>query len=90
MIDDEGKARICDFGRAYQGSLDDCSKNLIASALWVAPEIFLYDPPQGPDSEVQYPITKHSDMWSLGITALEVCLVHFNHGLLTPKNIIDI
>ncbi|TDL23378.1 kinase-like protein [Rickenella mellea] len=66
LINDKGQALISDFGRAKLAVDDEYTKQLLASAAWTAPEVLLYA--GGGD----VPVSESSDVWSLGMTTLEV------------------
>ena len=71
LIDTDANAKIADFGRAHVIDEIEVSKALCATASWTAPEGM--DPP---DEKIL--LTEMSDMWSLGITILEVCCHSYN------------
>lgn len=68
MVDDQGRPRLADFGLSVvmedkRGVLFTRDRGLSSSYRWSAPELF-GSPPM---------LSTHSDVFSFGMTVLEVC-----------------
>lgn len=70
LITSSGRAVLSDFGRAFIIDEIEVSKSLIAAAYYTAPEVLI--------TEDVTPLTKMSDVWSLGVTIFEVRTVALN------------
>jgi len=66
LIDSHGGAVITDFGRSLIVGDLNLHNDLLVFLLWVAPEILLTE-----DMDI-VPVTKEGDIWSFGVTSLEV------------------
>jgi serine/threonine protein kinase len=80
LVSCAGQVQLADFGVACR-SLDPTLRNnkhttLAGSPLWLAPEVIEGDDAQGYD--------ERADIWSLGITALELAFGHPPHANCTP------
>ncbi|TDL23383.1 kinase-like protein [Rickenella mellea] len=64
LINDAGDAIITDFGRSKIMDDTDYTTSLMFATAWTAPEIFL--------SENEVSVSYKSDIWALGMTALEL------------------
>jgi len=64
LIGSGGRAVLSDFGRAFIMDEIEASKSLSAAAHWTAPEVLI--------TEDSIPLTKMSDVWSLGVTMFEI------------------
>ena len=51
---------------------EECSATIMGNARWIAPEVLQHDPDPSADVVPPPPYSKKSDIWSLGITILEV------------------
>jgi len=73
LIDDEGTARICDFGRSRLIDHRGFTTDLIGSSRLMAPE--LLSPPEVEDEELQNLqglLTKETDVYAFSMVALEI------------------
>lgn len=68
LVTSDGRAVLTDFGRSFIIDEIEVSKSLCAAAHWTAPEVLTTDSEDG----IPPPLTKMSDVWSLGVTIFEV------------------
>lgn len=74
LVDDVGRAAICDFGLSVAatddvtGSSSTVSRNGAGAMRYAAPELFSGEIPN---------YTTCSDVWSFGCVAAEVCCISF-------------
>ncbi|KDQ52467.1 hypothetical protein JAAARDRAFT_198117 [Jaapia argillacea MUCL 33604] len=77
LIDDHGQPLLADFGRSQIVGLDEFTRSPAHSPRHTAPEILLLDIPElqaSSDTYVPLTATNESDVYSLGMTALEASL----------------
>ena len=73
MIDEEGNARLTDFGISRMlDARGTTTKTIGGTVRWMARELVL---PDDDDDTAAVPVTYESDVWSFGMTVLEV---HFS------------
>lgn len=72
MIDDHGNAKLSDFGISRMlESRGFTTKTVAGTVRWMAMELLLDD---DETSEDAIPVTVESDVWSFGMTILEVSM----------------
>ena len=70
MIDEEGNARLTDFGISRMlDARGTTTKTIGGTVRWMARELVL---PDDDDDTAAVPVTYESDVWSFGMTVLEV------------------
>lgn len=73
LIDNDGGARLADFGRAKVMGDEDYSTRLVAGAVeWMAPELFPQDDLDEDDDEAP-PFTAMSDVYAFSMLTFQVC-----------------
>jgi serine/threonine-protein kinase OSR1/STK39 len=78
LIDDHGCVKLCDFGTANQFNRCEKRTTLIGSPCWMAPEVIC-------SCEKGY--NEKIDIWSIGITALELAMGKTPFDRLPPMKI---
>jgi serine/threonine protein kinase len=76
VIDDQGNPRVCDFGRSKVLEQTGYTTKLLATAIYMAPELIDDEcTDQDDDSQELFAacLTKASDVYAFGMVALEVC-----------------
>ncbi len=85
LLTDRGRVKLADFGVAAQLSATFAKRGtVIGTPFWMAPEVI--SSPSGPGAEAGYH-TK-ADIWSLGITAIELAEGQPPHASLHPMRAI--
>ena len=70
LLNADGSVRLTDFGvSAVLSSADERRQSVIGTPLWMAPEVI-------DNTGLTVPYDYRVDVWSLGITALELAEMH--------------
>ncbi|KDQ57856.1 hypothetical protein JAAARDRAFT_78384 [Jaapia argillacea MUCL 33604] len=72
LIDDSGQPLLADFGRSQIEGFNDFTVSLSHSTRHTAPEVLLYDVQFEDGEPIPLIVTRESDVYSLGMTALEI------------------
>lgn len=67
LVNDNGEACLCDFGRSKLETDDDYSRSLFASCRWAAPELLLHS-----QENIPVPLSFASDMYAFAMVVIEV------------------